>query len=77
MPQKKKKSLDPQPYQHDICTVCGASLENFCVDKDVDNIEKLKKNRELCEKTGKANGEVCAKLFIAEPIDPELLDDEE
>jgi hypothetical protein len=72
-PDPKKK----QSEEMEFCTECGEALENFAFEGDAVDIEKLKQNRERCKQTGKAKGHHCAKLFIAESFDPDLLKDDE
>ncbi len=58
------------------CTQCGATLEGFATSGRADDLSAIRKNFELCKKTGKFTGEFCSKLFIASPIDLDtLLDD--
>jgi hypothetical protein len=75
--KKSPKREEKQEANPSLCTECGEALDNFCFDDNVVDIKGLKKNRENCEKTGKANGHLCSKLFIAEPVDPELLNDDD
>ena len=74
---RRARSIRRTPPDKEIyCTECGVSLTNFCFDSGVDHLEAIRKTLRQCRKTGKARGEFCAKLFIAEPIDPSLLDDD-
>lgn len=47
------------------CTRCGEELENFCFSPDADNLDALRVAALRCQLNGKAEGKVCAKVFIA------------
>ncbi|MBI5020265.1 MAG: hypothetical protein HZB59_02420 [Ignavibacteriales bacterium] len=59
-----KSTQSPVKY----CTECGEVLDNYCFSSDVNNIEEIKQHHEQCKITKKFNGDVCSRLFIAEPV---------
>jgi hypothetical protein len=58
------------------CTQCGAQLDNYCFTKGVENIEAIQQHTAQCKKEGKFKGDLCSRLFIAEPVDPDTLNDD-
>jgi|GEM_PF-1038438 len=63
-----------------FCTECEKDLDNFFLSKRSKDVKAVKDNHENCKNTGKFNGEMCSKLFIAkfeeEMMPPEDTDDE-
>lgn len=55
-----------------FCTECGAELQNFCFNGNVNDINAIKKNLAQCKKNGKIKGDFCSKLFIASNTDLEI-----
>ncbi len=50
-----------------FCTECGKELDDFCFQPDADSIQKIEKRAAECSKSGKMNGVLCSRWFIAEP----------
>ncbi len=78
--KKGKKVARALPVQKEelplYCTQCGATLEGFAVSGKATDLSAIRRNFELCKKSGKFTGEFCSKLFIASPVDLDtLLDD--
>ena len=59
-----------------FCTQCGATLDEFCFSEDAGNLDAVKANFARCKHTGKFNGELCAKVYIAGTRPPEPTEDE-
>jgi hypothetical protein len=55
------------------CTECGEKLENFCFSPDVGDLGAVQRRHEECKKVGKFKGDLCSRLFIAEPINPDSM----
>ena len=52
-------------HRNRYCTRCGDELEDFCFSPDADNLDALRAAALRCQLNGKAEGKVCAKVFIA------------
>jgi len=58
-----------------FCTECGKQLEDFCFSKEASDLKATHSRFENCKQKKRFKGEACAKLFIAEPVDPFPSDD--
>jgi len=63
----------PRGRRNRYCTRCGEELENFCFSPDANNLEALRAAALRCQLNGKAEGAVCAKVFIAGRSETALL----
>jgi len=59
-----------------FCTECGATLDEFCFSSTAKDIKAIRENFARCKHSGKFQGEVCAKLYIANSRFPENLPDD-
>lgn len=50
-----------------FCTECGKELDEFWLSPDADSVRAVEKRVAECQKTGKFNGVLCSRWFIAEP----------
>ena len=50
-----------------FCTECGKELDEFWLTPDADSVRAIEKKAAECHKTGKINGVLCSRWFIAEP----------
>lgn len=48
-----------------FCTECENDLDEFFLSKKSKDIDAVKANHENCIHTGKFNGDMCSKVFIA------------
>jgi hypothetical protein len=80
-----KKKIPPkldivEPEQQSeikFCTNCD-DMDNLAVSTEADDIEKIKDRFRNCEQVGRFDGDICSRLFVAEPGDePGPLFDEE
>lgn len=49
-----------------FCTKCQAELDNLSLEPENLNLAKVKARFKNCVKTGKFEGDLCAKVFIAQ-----------
>lgn len=59
--------LGPLKQRFVFCTECNGDLQDFCFSESADDLEALKKTQARCKKSGRFVGELCSKLFIADP----------
>jgi len=71
---KKRDSADKMQKETTslFCTECNEELDDFCFDNKSKNKKAVRKRHSKCVKSGKFNGEFCAKIFIS---DDSLLDE--
>lgn len=50
-----------------FCTECGKELDDFCFTPDALSLDAVQKRAANCSHTGKMNGVLCSRWFIAEP----------
>jgi len=72
--KEQQESPDPLRQRVIFCMECGETIENFCVSRNADDLEAVRKTLAQCRSNGRFNGEFCSKLFIAHP---DALDDPE
>ncbi|HOJ18839.1 MAG: hypothetical protein GX452_08820 [Ignavibacteriales bacterium] len=77
MTTKKKNKKQNDKIDIYFCTECGDQLIDFALEDRASDIESVRRNHELCKKTGKFKGECCSKLFIARQIEDLLNETEE
>jgi hypothetical protein len=53
-----------------FCTQCGSDLEDFWLYHNTKEYADVLKNHFECQRTGKFQGSMCAKLFIADTSTP-------
>jgi hypothetical protein len=66
---KKDKALSSIRF----CIECGEELEDFSVSKNSSKDAALKQHHN-CKKTGKFNGDMCARVYITKDEDENNLD---
>jgi len=59
-----------------FCTECGAALDNYDLSGEAADLEAVKEHQARCKHSGKFQGEMCARLFIARTELPDPADDE-
>ena len=52
-----------------FCTECGDGLEDFCFSETANDVEAVRKMFASCKKKHRFTGGLCAKLFIAGPME--------
>ncbi len=74
-----KKTHNPElnPDETHYCTQCGSELENYFLDESAADLSATTEHHHTCRKTGKFKGDMCARVFISEPVDPETLGDDD
>ena len=50
-----------------FCTECGKELDDFCFTPDAESMGAIERRAAECSKTGKINGVLCSRWFIAQP----------
>jgi hypothetical protein len=82
---KKRKPLPPVLIQKpeekpDIVRFCinCDDMDNLATSSEVENLDALRERFRNCDKTGNFNGDICSRLFVAEPGDQPgpIFDDE-
>lgn len=75
-PKLPPGSETPRNASLQFCTECGATLDEFCFSPNADDIKAIRENFARCKHSGKFQGEMCAKLFIANSRLPETSPDD-
>ncbi len=77
------KKNDDEDQKVVFCTECGDKLDEFCFHETASDVESVKKHMEGCKREGRYRGDMCARMFIADDANGEILlppsseDDEE
>ena len=71
MAKQLHEEEEPLNQKIRFCTACGDELDEFCFSDQAENIESIRKRHAKCKEIGKFDGDVCARIFIAQQRDTE------
>lgn len=77
MKKKKSNNEERQSSPVKFCTECGEELEDFSISGQASDGKSAKERFHNCQKSGKFNGDICSRVFIADFREEDLPKDED